>query len=134
MRNDQYAILFPQEICRKIFPPKRTIDFFEALLGDADEGSYDIELQYAGASGKQINFDLLLHERPGHCLACNLTLGLPQVFSRHPIINIAGIVDEIDQILGEKAITGEWNLGYTQQRSNAMHAIPLAIELEEPGT
>ncbi|MBT8333536.1 MAG: pancreas/duodenum homeobox protein 1, partial [Deltaproteobacteria bacterium] len=71
---------------------------------------------------------------PGHCLACNLTLGLPQVFSRHPIINISAIVDEIDRILGDKAMTRAWSLGYTQQRSNAMHAIPLAIELEEPGT
>lgn len=134
MRNDQYARLFPQEICRKLFPPERTNDFFEALLGDADEGSYDIELQYAGASGKQINFDLLLHERPGHCLACNLTLGLPEVFSRHPIINISGIVDEIDRILGDKAMTREWSLGYTQQRDESMHLIPLTIELEEPGT
>jgi hypothetical protein len=133
MRNDQYAVLFPKETCRKLFPPERTGEFFEALLGDANEGSYDIELQYAGASSKQIDFDLLLHERPGHCLACNLTLGLPQVFSRHPIINISGIVDEIDRILGDEAMTGEWNLGYTQQRNSSMHSIPLTIELEETG-
>ena len=77
MQNDQYAALFPKEICNKLFPPEKTSDFFEALLGDADDGSYDIELQYTGLSGRQIHFELLLHERPGHCLSCNLTLGLP---------------------------------------------------------
>ena len=84
--------LFTAKVCAELMPPERTNEFFEALFGDAGEGSYDIELQYNGSSGKRIQFDFLLRERPGHCLACNLTQGLPQVFSRHPLLNVEGIV------------------------------------------
>ncbi len=62
-----------------LFPKDRTNDFFEALFGDAEEGSYDISLAYAGDNGNTVNFELQLRQRPGCCLACNLTYGLPQV-------------------------------------------------------
>lgn len=74
--------LFSDDVCKKIFPPERTDAFFEALFGDASEGSYDIELKFAGfdETAKTLHFELNLHERPGCCLACNLTYGLPEVF------------------------------------------------------
>ncbi len=124
-----FAKLFDKETCGTLMPPERSDEFFEALFGDAREGAYDIELRYASATSDEIRFELLLHQRPGHCLACNLTQGLPQVFSRHPLINVAGMVAEINSILGDRATTGEWQLGYTEQRSSSLHVIPLNIQL-----
>ena len=121
--------LFTPEILQELFPTDRTNDFFEALFGDADEGAYDIELAYDGVNGDNLTMVLKLHERPGCCLACNLTQGLPQVFSRHPIINVAGIVANVDKILGDNASCKEWSLGYTEQRQKEMHIIPINIVL-----
>jgi len=129
MREETFDPLFDKAACDKMLPAGKTHDFFEALLGDASEGSYDIELSYDGSDGSVLRFILKLHERPGHCLACNLTQGLPQVFSKHPIINIAGIVKQIDNVLGDKARTGNWQLGSTRQQSSSLHIIPLTIEL-----
>lgn len=122
--------LFTPETLEKIFPKDRTNDFFEALFGDADEGAYDIELGYGGILGQTLIMELRLHERPGCCLACNLTQGLPQVFSRHPIININGIVSNIDALLEDSATCKEWSLGFTEQRQKEMHVIPINITIE----
>ena len=121
--------LFTSETLQQLFPKERTNDFFEALFGDADEGAYDIELGYGGINGNSLTMELLLRERPGCCLACNLTQGLPQVFSRHPIINVAGIVADVDKLLGDNASCKEWSLGYTEQRQKEMHIIPINITL-----
>ena len=129
MTTNNYQELFNREKCAEMLPPGRSDDFFEALFGDASEGSYDIELAYHGADESSLTFNILLHERPGHCLACNLTLGLPEVFSRHPIINVEGIVKEVDETLGEQAKTGSWRLGATRMQSQSLHLIPLTIEL-----
>lgn len=117
------------ETLQKIFPKDRSNDFFEALFGDASEGAYDIKLAYGGVKGNTLTMDLQLHERPGCCLVCNLTQGLPQVFGRHPIINVAGIVSEIDSLLGEAVSCKEWSLGHTEQRQKSMHIIPINISL-----
>jgi len=130
MPNDSFATAFSRSVCATLLPPERANEFFEALFGDASEGAYDLELKYHGTSGDTIRFDLLLHQRPGHCLACNLTYGLPQVFSRHPVINIAGMVDKIKAILAEKVETTGWKLGSTSQLSNALHSIPLMISIK----
>lgn len=87
-----YETLFPQHVLDEIFPSDRADRFFEALLGDASEGAYDIMLTYAGETDDRIDFEFQLKQRPGRCLACNLTYGLPEVFKRHPIIDIAGVV------------------------------------------
>ena len=129
MSSNSYDNLFDTAMCKRLLPPEKSNDFFEALFGDPSEGSYDIELTYHGSDGTQMQFNLLLHERPGHCLACNLTQGLPQVFSRHPIINVAGIVEQVNEALGEQTQTGAWRLGATQQQSQSLHVIPLVIEL-----
>ncbi|HID70046.1 MAG TPA: pancreas/duodenum homeobox protein 1 [Desulfobacterales bacterium] len=129
MNSSAIDSIFTQETLQQLFPKERTDEFFEALFGDAEDGAYDIELAYGGTSGQTLTMELKLHERPGCCLACNLTQGLPQVFSRHPIINVTGIVDEIDKLLGDTANCKEWSLGYTEQRSKEMHIIPINITL-----
>lgn len=130
MTTDTIEAVLTKENLAKIFPKERANDFFEALFGDANEGAYDIELAYKEDDGKTLVMDLLLHERPNCCLACNLTQGLPQVFSRHPIINVKGIVQEIDTLLGDKVKCGEWSLGYTKQYSRSLHAIPITIAID----
>ncbi len=131
MTTDMIATTLNTENLARIFPKERTSDFFEALFGDADEGAYDIELAYREYDGSMLIMDLLLHERPNCCLACNLTQGLPQVFSRHPVINITGIVRELNTLLGDKYTCGDWSLGYTEQHSNSLHAIPIKIAINE---
>lgn len=118
-----------RENLAKIFPRERANEFFEALFGDADEGAYDIELVYRSVQGQTLIIDLQLHQRPNHCLACNLTQGLPQVFARHPVINIKGIVKEIEALLGGGYTCSSWSLGYTEQPSRTLHVIPLQIAL-----
>ncbi len=121
--------LFTSETLQQLFPKERANDFFEALFGDASEGAYDIELVYGGSNEQRLIMELHLHERPGCCLACNLTQGLPQVFSRHPIINVSGIVADVDKLLGASTTCKEWSLGYTEQRSKELHVIPINITL-----
>jgi hypothetical protein len=121
--------LFTPETLQQLFPKERTNDFFEALFGDADEGAYDIELAYGGVNGNSLTMEMKLHERPGCCLACNLTQGLPQVFSRHPIINVTGLVADVDKLLGDNTSCKEWSLGHTEQRQKEIHIIPINITL-----
>lgn len=130
MSTDDFAAILTPATLRELFPAERANDFFDALFGDADEGAYDIELAYRSADAKRMVIDLLLHERPGRCLACNLTHGLPQVFSRHPIIDIAGLVTSIDSLLGSSVHCKDWSLGHTEQRTRSTHAIPLTITLD----
>lgn len=121
--------LFPQHILDEIFPSNRADRFFEALLGDASEGAYDIVLAYAGETDNQIDFEFQLKQRPGRCLACNLTYGLPDVFRRHPVINVADVVRQIDARLTIGRQCGQWALGRTREVSPAMHVLPLTINL-----
>jgi len=123
----QYADIFTEDRLSAIFPANRADDFFEALFGDAEEGSYDIALDYSSADGGKLIFQLRLDQRPGKCLACNLTYGLPQVFSRHPIINVNGIAEEVAKAAGHDAAT--WELGATREITNKQHVIPLVITL-----
>lgn len=123
----QYGDIFTEEKLADIFPAERTNAFFEALFGDSEEGSYDIALGFTGGSDNILNFELQLNQRPGCCLACNLTYGLPQVFSRHPIINVQGIADDIAEATGQTNAT--WTLGATKEISKQRHIIPLRIEL-----
>ncbi|MFV0438894.1 MAG: pancreas/duodenum homeobox protein 1 [Desulfopila sp.] len=129
MAQNAFAEIFTADTMTRLFPSERSNEFFEALFGDASEGAYDITLGYRNVSEDRLVMELELHERPGCCLACNLTHGLPQVFSRHPIIDINGLVKEIDALLGDQITCGEWQLGQTEQRSQSMHVIPLTIAL-----
>lgn len=114
----------------ELFPEDRSNAFFEALLGDATEGAYDIRLTYDTCQEARLVFNLELHQRPGKCLACNLTYGLPKVFARHPVIDIPGVVQQIDVMLNDRGRCGDWELGNTCEIKRGLHKVPLFIDLE----
>jgi len=128
MTEKNPAEVFTNEVTDKLLPPSRSDEFFEALYGDASEGAYDIRLRFVRAAGDTLHFELRLEQRPGKCLACNLTYGLPEVFSRHPLINLAGVAGEIAALMDRK-LAG-WNLGSTNSVSGELHTVPFAVTLE----
>jgi hypothetical protein len=78
---------------------------------------------------RKLHFELQLRERAGKCLACNVTYGLPQVFSRHPVINLKGVVHEIETLLNGRTKCVDWTLHGTQAVSKELHIIPLTLTL-----
>jgi hypothetical protein len=125
-----HSTVFTRDTLDRLFPAERSDQFFEALLGDASEGAYDISLEFAGAPNlNSLDFELHLKQRPGQCLACNLTYGLPEVFSRHPMINIAGVAAGVALLVDHPADKVQWKLGATKSTSSALHIIPLKITL-----
>jgi len=128
--NEFFDALFDQETLDQMFPPERADQFFDALLGDAEEGAYDIRLAYKGMQNSRLAFDIELHQRPGKCLVCSLTYGLPTVFSRHPVINIQGVVDQISRKMDGQGQCNGWTLGRTREVSRQLHVVPLEIEVE----
>jgi hypothetical protein len=124
-----YSTLFSQDKLDSLFPLERSNQFFEALFGDSDEGAYDIRLAFKENQADTLLFELELHQRPGKCLACNLTYGLPKVFTRHPVIDINGIVAQLDQLLGDRVRCGQWQLGSVREVSRELHVIPLMIDI-----
>lgn len=131
MLHNDVNDIFTEEALKELLPPQRSDEFFEALYGDADEGAYDISLSFKNHDPhrKALHFELQLHERPEKCLACNLTYGLPQVFSRHPLIDIQGMVEKIEALLGGKIKCTGWELGRTKTPAADMHVIPLTVWL-----
>ncbi len=133
MTSLNFDNLFSEETLSKIFPLSRSDAFFEALFGDKEEGSFDISLKYTGNDQEenQLHFEILLEERPGKCLSCNLTYGLPDVFSRHPVIDLKGFVQEVEKLLNNNFKCTEWSLGHTRTLTNDVHAIPLTISMDQ---
>lgn len=129
MGADPYSSLFSDAKLQDIFPTDRADRFFEALLGDADEGAYDIALHYNGLRGHALHFEFQLKQRPGKCLVCSVTYGLPHVFNRHPVINLSGVVNAIDQLLNGEGRCGEWHIASTRDVGRHLHVIPLIINL-----
>ena len=117
-----------QSFLDKIFPPSRADEFFDALFGGAEDGAYDIGLVCRGVEAQKAKLAFELRQRPGKCLVCNLTYGLPQVFQRHPILNVAGVASAVAQELGWPAESLHWKLGHTEEVSRELHAIPLILE------
>lgn len=117
-----------QAFLDEIFPATRADDFFDALFGGAEEGAYDIFLVCREATAETARLAFELRQRPGKCLACNLTYGLPQVFQRHPILNVAGVARDVGKRLGWPTESLKWKLGHTEEVSNEVHAIPLTLE------
>lgn len=127
--KDTFDALFNRQTLDELFPADRADHFFDALLGDPAEGAYDIRLTYQGFNGGQLHFNMELSQRPGKCLACNLTYGLPNVFARHPIINIQGVVDRINELMDGQARCAGWKLGNTKEKSRELHMVPLLIDV-----
>jgi len=130
MENKGFEKLFAPDVLKRLFPEDRSDQFFDALYGDAGEGAYDISLEFIRAQGNRLEFFLRLTQRPGKCITCSLTYGLPQVFTRHPIINIKGLVQDIEARLDGRGRCVDWKLGSTQEMSNEIHGIPLIIILD----
>ncbi len=118
-------------VLKKLFPPERADHFFQALYGDATEGAYDIALVFKGYTRTTLQFEFHVKQRPNKCLGCNLTFGLPEIFSRHPVINIPQIVREIDRLLNGRGRCTNWQLGMTQVVSKTLHVIPFVILWEK---
>jgi hypothetical protein len=133
MGGKEFSSIFSEQALRNIFPEARADQFFEALYGDIQEGAYTIGLKFKeyDLTRRILLFELELKERPGKCLVCNLTYGLPEVFSRHPIINIRGLVKELEQLLGHGFRCGEWSLGQTRPVSKDLHTIALMIKIDD---
>lgn len=133
MGGKEFSSIFSDQVLRNILPEARADQFFEALYGDIQEGAYSIGLKFKGYDSTRniLLFDLELKERPGKCLVCNLTYGLPEVFSRHPIINIKGLVKELEKLLGDGFRCAEWSLGQTRPISKDLHTIALMIKIDE---
>lgn len=126
-----FDTMFRQERLDELFPMDRADQFFDALLGDADEGAYDIRLTFKSYQNSELRFELKLKQRPGKCLACNLTYGLPQVFARHPIIDIDGVVSQIDKLIAGHATCKEWKLEATREIGRDLHVVPLIITIDQ---
>ena len=130
MKADQFSSLFSQDRLDAIFPPERSDEFFDALFGDPDEGAYDIRLAFKEVRNDRLHFNLELHQRPGKCLACNVTYGLPKVFERHPIININGIVEQINALMNGHGRCAGWKLDKSKEISRQLHVVPLIVDIE----
>lgn len=128
--NDELKDLFNRDDLETLFPAGRADAFFESMFGDSEEGAFDIGLAFKAHRGNELHFEFQLCQRPGKCLACNLTYGLPQVFKRHPVINVGGLADEIENRLDGKFRCAQWELGATRELSRELHVIPLVLSLE----
>lgn len=127
MVQKDYDSILTQEFLDELLPPERSDQFFDALYGDASEGAYDIRLEPISISGNRIVLAFNLTRRPDKCLVCSLTYGLPNVFTRHPLINIKGMIEKIK----ESGIPAKnWRLGDTEENSASLHIIPLYIDLD----
>lgn len=131
MGTINFETLFTPDVLKQLFPTDRSDQFFDALYGDAEEGAYDISLEFIGSRRNRLEFMLRLTQRPGKCITCSLTYGLPEVFTRHPIINIKGLVQDIEALLDGSGRCVDWQLGPTQEVSNEIHVIPLIIILDD---
>jgi hypothetical protein len=123
------------EFLRELFPPERADEFFEALYGGAETGAFDIALKSNGfnAATNTLMLEFRLTERPGKCMACNLTYGLPEVFKRHPVINVSGMMEEIEKALSPEWKVKQWQIGSTIALDPKVNTIPLMVELEPAG-
>lgn len=114
-----------REYLRDLLPPQKTDDFFDVLYGGSEAGAYDIELSFQSADENMIRLFFELHRRPGQCLKCSLTTGLPPVFTRHPVIDAKGMAAKIATHAGFE--DHEWKIGATEQVSDELHVLPFTI-------
>jgi hypothetical protein len=130
-KEAKFDEIFSKDVMTEIFPSEKADEFFELLYGDADEGAYDIELSYNGCHSGQMEFMFNLIRRPGKCLACNLTYGLPKVFSRHPTLDVEGLVKKFRHFLDGTTDITHWQLGDTREISRDLHVIPMKVFVRE---
>ncbi|MCW7754332.1 pancreas/duodenum homeobox protein 1 [Desulfobotulus sp. H1] len=130
MVSKKWSTIFTPEKMKNLFPEDRSNSFFDALFGDPEEGAYDISLTFRGEGAEDVlDFAFVLEQRPGKCLVCSLTYGLPDVFMRHPVINVKGLVSDLVAAIGENAQCKSWELGPTREISRSSHEIPLRLTI-----
>jgi hypothetical protein len=125
--------LFTNEFLQELFPRGKDDEFFDALYGGAEEGAFDISLTFGSfepETGRLI-LEYRLTERPGKCMACSLTYGLPQVMERHPIIDLKGTVEKICQRIGPCWSVEGWTLGRTTPYAPKVNVIPFILQLKK---
>ncbi|PID78003.1 MAG: pancreas/duodenum homeobox protein 1 [Deltaproteobacteria bacterium] len=127
-----YDRIFSSKALEEIFPHEKSDEFFEALFGDSEEGAYDISLHFKGMKDDELNFEFSLDQRPGKCLVCSLTYGLPKVFDKHPVINIKAVAEKLSALIEPSQKLGEWRLGNTISVNSEKHLIPFFIKLVSP--
>ena len=125
--------LFSEKFLEELFPPKKSDDFFDALYGGAESGAFDITLAEEGLNEKtnELYMYFLLTERPGKCMACHLTSGLPGVFERHPVIDLKGIAKKIEEILAPDWSINGWSVGSTMTKGPKENMIPFILKLNK---
>jgi len=123
--------LFTPEKLKQLFPESVADEFFEALFGDVSEGAYDISLVFEDDPDGRLLLQFHLKSRPGKCLRCNLTYGLPEVFSRHPVINVKGLVKNIQSLLDGSGEIDRWERGrYPGGDVPTFMSLPLTLYLK----
>jgi len=125
----ELSSVFDQTLLNQLLPPEKTDQFFEALFGDAAEGAYNISLAFRQGTPERLEFEFHLTSKPGKCLACNLTYGLPTVFARHPVIDIKGLAEKIAARLDGIYTIERWHCGETLERTPDLHVIPLYLDV-----
>lgn len=123
--------LITQEKVTALFPEGKDNEFFDAFYGGAEDGAFDIRFFFEGYDHKksELFFEFRLIERPGKCMRCNLTYGLPEVFERSPIINLKGIINGIGGMLNPYYEIVSFSLGRTTPKSPKINVIPLSIKI-----
>lgn len=119
--------VFTSECPNDLFPIQRTNDLFGVLSGDAEEEACDIRLVVDPEEGDdgELHFYFELRQYTGRCLVCNLTYSLPQVFGRHPIINLKGLVSDIASHAGWEPGDVRWHAGTMGSLSGVLYRTPL---------
>ena len=131
MQNNILTKKLTSENMNILFPANRGDLFFDALLGDASEGAFDIRFVFKKTRGHELILEFHLEQRPGKCLACSLTYGLPEVFSHHPVIDLNGLVRNINKLIEGYGECYDWKLGHTKEISHDRHVIPVTLFWKE---
>ncbi len=118
---------FTPETLEELLPREQVEAFFEAFYF-GEEPAYDLALGFGGIQGNVLRLELLLKARPGQCLACNLTWGLPEVFARHPMLDLAGMIKRLEDKLSYAVES--WELGPTEERGPDLHVVPVFVRLK----
>ncbi len=118
--------LLGPETLNELLPRQNVESFFESFYF-GEEPAYDLSLGFGGISGDLLRLELLLKARPGQCLACNLTWGLPEVMAKHPMLDLAGMIKRLEEKLAVNVAS--WELGPTEERGADLHVIPILVRL-----
>lgn len=129
MNESKARQVFTREKMESLFPIEKSNAFFDALYGGSEESHFDIQLEFQDVKDNELIFLFNLVQRPGGCLSCSMTYGLPHVLARHPVINISGLIHDIAAALDIDPAKTNWTMGNTRQESSEIHRIPLVISV-----